>query len=395
MQNSTEAELSDGKSFLRNVGETAYKGTSMAVMAATLAKNAGTFTTGAVDFFLAGSIVNANQGIALRSFAYNPIDIDGKGNMAKIENLRAVGGKYFHIDPKSGRSTALSNSQVEGSFINHASKRAGGVTVNAGHMAFVGLNAIFMGSTMYDAYNTEGSLGLLNAAVTNSVAYNFGAANTFQAVTYNDKYISQAQLQGMGYTDAERSQFKSGQTQLVKPNDFFRLPFKVNGAGIPFASHLFGMLAPMAGAHLGASLGFAGGKMIGEGISSLLGMENNTLAGTVGGIFGAMGMAPIAAKMGSNVFGALALGGLAAGVTSMVKTGSGIINEGMKRINQNRRGLDFANDSQPFFSRNAVTIRQRALQAMNNSYSNARSALGNEATIMHMNRDYFSTHGRL
>lgn len=394
MQNSTEAQLSDKKSFLQNLGETAYKGGSMAVMAATLAKNAGTFTTGGIDFFLAGSIVNANQGIALKSFAYNPIDLGG-GNAANIENLRAVGGKYFHIDPKSGRSTALSNSQVEGSFINHASKKAGGVSVNPGHMAFVGLNALFMGSTMYDAYNMEGSMGLLNAAITNSVAYNFGAANTFQAVTYNSANVSQAELNRMGYNASEVSQFQSGKTQLVKPNDFFRLPFKVNGMGVPFASHLFGMLAPMAGAHVGASLGFAGGKMIGEGISSLLGMENNSLAGTVGGIFGAMGVAPITAKLGSNVFGALALGGIAAGVTAMVKTGSGIINEGMKKVNQNRRGLDFANDTQPFFSRNAVTIRQRALQAMNNSYSNARSALGNEATIMHMNRDYFSTHGRL
>ena len=61
---------------------------------------------------------------------------------------------------------------------------------------------------------------------------------------------------------------------------------------------------------------------------------------------------------------------------------------------QKARGLNFAGDTAAHFTQNAVTMRERALQAMNKSHMNARSAFGQEANIVHMNRDMFSQYKR-
>ena len=49
--------------------------------------------------------------------------------------------------------------------------------------------------------------------------------------------------------------------------------------------------------------------------------------------------------------------------------------------NPRTRGLDFAGDLSSYNTNSAVTMRQRALQSMHKSHLNARSALGQEASL--------------
>ena len=49
-----------------------------------------------------------------------------------------------------------------------------------------------------------------------------------------------------------------------------------------------------------------------------------------------------------------------------------------------KRRIDTAGSTASFMTQNAFTQRQRAVAAMQNSHLNARSAMGMEATYMHM-----------
>jgi hypothetical protein len=119
------------------------------------------------------------------------------------------------------------------------------------------------------------------------------------------------------------------------------------------------------------------------------------MLGAAGGIFGAIGGAAIGGAAFSSI-GGLAASAAIFGTSAVIGTvSSHLFSETMRRTSANRPRLDTAGDAQPYFTKNAVTMRQRALQAMNSSHTNSRSALGNEASIMHMNRDYFSNLGRL
>ena len=61
-----------------------------------------------------------------------------------------------------------------------------------------------------------------------------------------------------------------------------------------------------------------------------------------------------------------------------------------RAITKSKIGIDTAGSTAAFYTRNANTMRARSVMAMRNSHLNARSALGMEATYMHMDRNYFS-----
>ena len=91
-------------------------------------------------------------------------------------------------------------------------------------------------------------------------------------------------------------------------------------------------------------------------------------------------------------FARLGLMGLGIGAVSVMKSymqdslGGG--------ANLKHRGLNYAGDIAAFQTQMASTMRQRSLQAMHKSSINARSAFGQEAGMVHMNRDMFSQYRR-
>ena len=138
-------------------------------------------------------------------------------------------------------------------------------------------------------------------------------------------------------------------------------------------------------------LGLFGG--LGAGLGAFAGYEvGHSIAGVPGGFVGAAGGAKAMALMARypGVGIPLAVGAYAlkeAGEYA-VSAVSHVVKEGYRKRKMRRR-IDTAGDTAAFFTRNAVTTRGRAFESMRKSHLNARSALGMEATMTHLNRSYF------
>ena len=132
---------------------------------------------------------------------------------------------------------------------------------------------------------------------------------------------------------------------------------------------------------------------LGAGAGAFIGYEiGNQIAGVPGGFVGASVGAKGMIAAGRNPIGAgmLVLGGLAAkkaGEAVVNKVGH-IVRKGHQRGKMRHR-IDTAGSTASFFTQNAITTRGRAFEAMRKSHLNARSALGMEASMTHMNRNYF------
>ena len=127
--------------------------------------------------------------------------------------------------------------------------------------------------------------------------------------------------------------------------------------------------------------------MLGAGIGAMLGSEVGGMPGTFLGAYtmGHMARMP-------HLTGAALLTGGAAYMAG--RAGLSYLKAGYKK-ERNRTRIDSAGSTASFMTQNAFTSRQRAVSAMQNSHLNARSAMGMEATYMHMNRDYFSQYRRM
>lgn len=138
-------------------------------------------------------------------------------------------------------------------------------------------------------------------------------------------------------------------------------------------------------------LGFFGG--LATGFGAFAGYEvGHSIAGVPGGFVGAAAggkaMALMARYPGVGI--PLAVGGYAlkeAGEYA-VNAVSHVVKEGYRRRKMRTR-IDTAGSTAAFFTRNATTTRGRAFNAMRKSHLNARSALGMEAQMTHLNRSYF------
>jgi len=156
-------------------------------------------------------------------------------------------------------------------------------------------------------------------------------------------------------------------------------------------SALLGRALPVLGAYTGANMGFGAGQAIGEGLGNML-FDGSYGLGFAGGVMGAKLGAMAGAAMTKSI-PAMALSAIAVGGTMMMTEAIGdILKTGFK--NNRTRGLDFAGDLSAYNTNSAVTMRQRAVQSMHKSHLNARSALGQEASFQHMNRDYFAHYRR-
>jgi hypothetical protein len=146
---------------------------------------------------------------------------------------------------------------------------------------------------------------------------------------------------------------------------------------------------------LATSMGLMRG--LGAGVSGYIGQQLGLatgipMAGTLGAAAGAyIGGAPLQALRANPILvgGTMAVLGAAAvsyGAYSVVKTAGRM---GFAH-RQSMRGVNTDGDMSSFMTQNAVTMRERSVQAIAKSHLNARSALGQEANFMHSPRNYNS-----
>jgi len=269
------------------------------------------------------------------------------------QELRHWGPLHFMANKRSGAFAEPARLLSEKELSNiplvdqpkgyHGAARTGLIPSKTGPMSYLpgvlgaGASAYFM----YQGYQENGFKGLYDAAI-----YDLAANTALHNVGYQ-RHSGGAVQKGLGalggVTTASTGWFGSGGLSM---------------AGIG------------AGAYAGATVG-------------------QSIAGTPGAFAGAFIGAKAFRSPGRAAVTALALGGAYAvskGAYSILKTGY--------RKGAARRSIDTAGDTASFFTQNAHTMRSRAVQAMHKSHTNARSALGQEASFMHMNRDYFSTYRR-
>lgn len=165
-----------------------------------------------------------------------------------------------------------------------------------------------------------------------------------------------------------------------------------------FGSGMLGRMMPTMGGIMGATMGMELGKNLGEMGGSILGSSMGVDLQTSSGLIGGLGGAVLGGKFGAYMTSSLGAAVIGAGALYAGKQVSdkimSMLESGFQNMNKGRQGLGFAGDTANYFTRNAMTMRERAVQSMHKSHLNARSAFGQEATIMHMNRDMFSQYKR-
>ena len=232
-------------------------------------------------------------------------------------------------------------------------------------------------------YLLQDFLGMDAARRNLNMVYNFDVNNAKQVAAIEKRF----QL-GSGAIESG-AKYRSGPITNLRHNEG-----AYNVQRTIMSSPLLGQLFTMAGGVIGAGLGMEAGKALGkQAATHFLGEDYAAASGVVGALFGGYGGAQIGAAMFASVPRAIAAGlGIAAGYY-ISKGTYGILQSGFKK-ERHSKGLNFASDTSQFMTQQAVTMRQRAMQAMHKSHLNARSAFGQEATITHMNRDMFSHYKR-
>ncbi|MAH49313.1 hypothetical protein CMI37_26035 [Candidatus Pacearchaeota archaeon] len=247
--------------------------------------------------------------------------------------------------------------------------------------------AIPVGMTAFGAVHaayTEGAVGLRDYMIQDIFANYYGMkeSNVLYDITNRDKAEKFFKLgDGFKLVNKTGDDMKSVSTQRAV-----------------LGSPMLGRIMPIMGGYIGAMAGMAVGRGAAEGATSFLnsayGLEiNESVTGMVGGIFGAAGGAQIGAYlMGTPLKAGIAGIGIMAGSLLFKSTYSAL--EAGFKAEDKHKGLNFASDVSAHFTQNAVTMRARAIQSMHKSHLNARSAFGQEASIVHMNRDIFSNYKR-
>ena len=178
--------------------------------------------------------------------------------------------------------------------------------------------------------------------------------------------------------------------------------------GSALASRIGGTM----GAYMFSGIGFDIGGSVGEFAAGLV--SDKESVASLGRMVGNLAGTSIGARIGAYAFSGGPAGGflrgagyaaVALGATAALSLGSSVVSTAFSGVYaslrtgfQNKRkmrGLDFAGDTSQMYTQRATTMRQRAVQAMNRSHMNARSAFGQEAQLMHTHRDNFSTYRRL
>lgn len=145
------------------------------------------------------------------------------------------------------------------------------------------------------------------------------------------------------------------------------------GAGLMAPVVAGGMIGGIAGSMLGEKIGMPLlGWTAGYGIGTLAGgfvAANPELYPAIGGLAVAVGAGYGAYK----------------GMEFAVNSSYGILKAGYQYRKQKMASIETAGSTAAFVAKSAYTMRSRAVQAINKHQLNARSALGQEATLSHFN----------
>lgn len=325
---------------------------------------------------VATGLSNRFQEGLLYSFGAEPVVADkgfGFVRSSSRDSLRGIisgsdgfytPGKGLYSNISAGSKSAM-ESNVRSIF---ATKTGGVITQNA-------LSTILpAGFTLYfaaDAYANDGAAGLGKYMV---------------ADTLGNYYGTQAALNTFKVTDAAKATKFTKAAEPLARGDLLQRIAPIAGSG------MIGRMLPVLGGIMGATMGMEVGATLGSAATSLMntGGPSDSSGELLGGLLGTVAGAKIGSAMMSGIPTAI-VGGLAiAATTSIVSRNMDALKSGFTT----QRGLNFAGETAEYFTQNAVTMRERAVQSMHKSNMNARSAFGQEASLMHMNRDMFSQYKR-
>lgn len=252
-----------------------------------------------------------------------------------------------------------------------------------GNLAFV------LGMTGYfavDAYKEGGAEGLGNFLIQDFFANKAGYDAVVQTVeiTNASNFAASQKI-----TDSLKAgQLVTEEGKVIRSANLHRTIL---------GSAMLPRLISTMGAYQGAAVGMDIGRSIAETTTGVLnyGLGSDYISSSVTGFAGSIFGAHLGAKIGAAAFGTIGRGLLTLGgmlglneiksyITSTLGSGS----------NLKHRGLNFSSNIAEFQTQAVATMRQRAVQSMHKSHMNARSAFGQEATILHTNRDLFSQYRR-
>lgn len=285
-----------------------------------------------------------------------------------------ISGSHGFFNPGQGAFSAVSagNKATMESGVRSLSATKMGV----GIMSQNALSTILpAGMTLYfaaDAYAQDGMTGLGKYMV---------------ADTLGNYYGTQAAVQTLEVVGEKRANyFFRGGSEPLKKGDVLQRIAKIGNSG------MIGRMLPTLGGIMGATMGMEVGATLGSAATSLInsGGPSDTSGAILGGLLGTIGGAKLGAYAFSSIPTAIVAGLGVAATTAVVSRSMDALKSGF----DTKRGLNIAGDTANYFTRNAVTMRQRAVQSMHRSNMNARSAFGQEASLMHMNRDMFSQYKR-
>lgn len=319
-----------------------------------------------------------------------------KGGMANIQKVkfRQKGGIVFGPNnifmPHSGvQGSVKSLHTVSANMLNtHAAGL--GSKIGQGVMKQSLLNSVLpVGMTAWfaaDAYASDGMTGLGKYLVADVLGNYYGTEAGLYSGMVIDATKATASIAEMAKTDLSAVRATAGGE--IKAGGLFQRINPIAGSG------MVGRMAPVLGGIAGATIGMELGATAGSAASAMIGYDlDDTMSRVGGGFAGAV----VGAKFGSYALSAIPrLGLVGVGImatTAVVSNTMNALTSGFENVNKNR-GLNYAGEVAHYFTQNAVTMRERAMQSIHKSHLNARSAFGQEASLMHMNRDMFSQYKR-
>jgi hypothetical protein len=325
---------------------------------------AATYLTHA-DKLVQGSFYSFGGEPVLGEFRMGPVLYKGTDDISKVVRFGETTADFS----KGVRGLSFSG-QIDDVF-THGLSGKGMVSGGLQHLnkLSVILPTAFTALGGMHALATEGGEGLADFLIQDFMANYYGVQNSTDVFNVKNATKADKFLGAAAGTTAVGDKIVNARTMLGSP--------------------MIGRILPTMGGYIGAALVGSAGKSLMSGYFE----ENEGVAGLAGMVFGSAIGARAGAYIGAG-FTRLAVAGAAiASIYGTVSGGAAILKTGFRKERESR-GLNYAGDVSAFLTQSSTSMRQRAVQAMQKSHLNARSAFGQEATMLHMNRDMFSHYKR-
>ena len=230
------------------------------------------------------------------------------------------------------------------------------------------MGAVDAGMSAFSLAGTLASVGM---------AYSQGGMGAAASSLYIEAHVNKALITHAYSQHAGKDGIIRYQPGRVgRPYDMARMMAKgksVRGLGAVSFALCAGSLVDYGARMAGGSIA---GAMVGSMVGNALG---NGVMGSMAGMFVGAGAGGMAAK---HTWKLAAAAGIGYGMTQVGRGTYNLLKSGYK-YRQNQRQINTSGDMAAFATQGAYTMRARAVQAMNKSSLNARSALGQEASLMH------------